>query len=51
MQELRRVQKSKRQLEERVRKLEETMSTAMVDRQVMEAAVSRAEDEVHRPSS
>lgn len=48
-QEVRRLTRAKRQLEEEVRRLEETMASSMVDRSVMDTAVSRAEDQVTPP--
>ena len=46
MQELRHLQKTNRQLEEEVKRLQQTMMHSMVDHRDMEAALHRAEEEV-----
>ena len=45
-QEVRRLTRAKRELEGEVRSLEDTMASSMVDRSVLDTAVSRAEEEV-----
>ena len=45
-QEVRRLTRAKRELEGEVRRLEETMASSMVDRSVLDTAVSRADEEV-----
>ena len=45
-QEFRRLQRANHQLEEEVKRLQQTMAHSMVDRRDMEAALHRAEEEV-----
>jgi hypothetical protein len=49
--EVRRLTRAKRELEGEVRRLEETMASSMVDRSVLDTAVSRADEEVGRSLS